>query len=284
MSASPAPSGSGPDRPPCPVWSDVLEIRRRSPLVLNITNFVVMNITANALLALGASPVMAHATEELDEMIDLAQALVINIGTLSRDWIEAMERAVIAAGRRGIPVVIDPVGSGATRFRTDTARRLLALAAPAVLRANASEVRALAHAAGGTRGVDAVHASTEAIDSASRLCREFGCTVSISGSTDFIIDSTSRYEIRNGSYLMPKVTGLGCTASALTAAFCAVNRSPGRAAAHAMALMGVAGELATGKSAGPGTFVPHFLDTLYALDEGTLAPRLQMRTDPQTIA
>lgn len=284
MSASPAPSPSGPPEVTCPVWSDVAEIRRRSPLVLNITNFVVMNLTANALLALGASPVMAHATEELDEMIDLAQALVINIGTLSREWIEAMERAVVAAGRRGIPVVIDPVGSGATRFRTDTARRLLALAGPEVLRANASEVRALANAAGGTRGVDAVHESTEALDSARRLCREFGCTVSISGSTDFVVDSISHFEIRNGNDLMPKVTGLGCTASALTAAFCAVNPSPVRAAAHAMALMGVAGELAAAQSNGPGTFVPHFLDTLYAINATTLAPRLQMSTHIHTAA
>ena len=284
MSDLPAPFPSGPPGVTCQVSCDVAEIRRRAPLVLNITNFVVMNLTANALLALGASPVMAHASEELDEMIDLAQALVINLGTLSRDWIEAMERAVIAAGRRGIPVVIDPVGSGATRFRTDTARRLLSLAGPAVLRANASEVRALANAAGVTRGVDAIHESAEALDSARRLCQEFGGTVSISGSTDFVMDSASRFEIRNGSDLMPKVTGLGCTASALTAAFCAVNPSRVRAAAHAMAVMGVAGELAAAQSSGPGSFVPHFLDTLYAINAATLSPRLRMSADTASVA
>ena len=275
---TPSPTPQRPDFPPprIDVWSDVEAIRRRSPLVLNITNFVVMNLTANALLAIGASPVMAHAPEELDEMIDLSQALVINIGTLSRKWIEAMEQAVIAAGRRRIPVVIDPVGSGATRFRTETARRLLSLASPAILRANASEVRSLAGLTGNTKGVDSVDQSIDAIEAAEWLVKEFGCTVSISGRTDFILDANGRIGIQNGSELMACVTGMGCTASALTGAFAAINASTFSAAAHAMALMGVAGEQAAENCTGPGTFVPHFLDALHNLDEATVVSGLNL--------
>lgn len=266
------------------VWGDVQAIRRSSPLVLNITNFVVMNLNANALLAIGASPVMAHALEELDEMIGLAQAVVINIGTLSREWVDAMERAVVVARERRIPVVIDPVGSGSTRYRTETARRLLSLASSPILRANASEVRSLAGAIGRTKGVDSMYESVDAIAAGEWLSKEYGCTVSISGSNDFIVNGTARIGIHNGSDLMPCVTGLGCTASALTGAFFAVNPSPVLAAAHAMAVMGVSGELAAEKSAGPGTFVPHFLDALHGLDEGTLVPRLNLTADFQVTA
>lgn len=258
------------------VWSDVQAIRRRSPLVLNITIFVVMNLTANALLAVGASPVMAHAPEELDEMIAPSQSLVINIGTLSREWIEAMDHAVIAAGRRRIPVVIDPVGSGATRFRTETARRLLSLASPAILRANASEVRSLAGSTGNTKGVDSVNQSIDAIDAAEWLVKEFWGAVSISGRADIILDFNGRIGVQNGSELMASVTRMGCTASALTGAFAAIHPSTFSAAAHAMALMGVAGERAAETCTNPGTFVPHFLDALDNLGEATLDSGLNL--------
>jgi hydroxyethylthiazole kinase len=118
-------------------WIDLQQVRGRAPLIHNITNYVVMNSTANALLAVGASPVMAHAIEELDEMVAIASALVINIGTLSEHWVESMSRAGRAARRRGIPIVLDPVGSGATRMRTTVALRLIDEAQPTVIRGNA---------------------------------------------------------------------------------------------------------------------------------------------------
>src|SRR5690606_30656687 len=139
-------------------------IRAEAPVIHNITNHVVMNTTANALLAIGASPVMAHAPQEVEEMVGIARALVLNIGTLSDAWIEAMILAGRAARQRGIPIVLDPVGAGATSYRTNTARRLLDEVSPTIVRGNASEIRALVSERGATRGVDSVHASEESID------------------------------------------------------------------------------------------------------------------------
>lgn len=249
------------------VWNDIEKIRREAPLIHNITNYVVMNTTANALLAIGASPVMAHAVEEVEEMVTLAKALVVNIGTLSEKWIEAMVKAVRAAQQKGIPVVFDPVGVGATRFRTETAHKLLTAASPTIIRGNASEIRALATAEGITKGVDSLHGAEEALEAATVLSERYDCAVSISGETDIIVHKKSIARIYNGHALMPKVTGLGCTASALSGAFAAVNPSPFQAAAHAMVVMGVAGELAAQRSEGPATLQLHFLDSLYQLKE-----------------
>ncbi|MGD0581015.1 MAG: hydroxyethylthiazole kinase, partial [Bryobacteraceae bacterium] len=159
------------------LWQDVECIRAQAPLVHNITNFVVMNTTANALLALGASPVMAHAIEEAREMAGLASALVLNIGTLSPPWIEAMVEAGKEANRRGIPVVVDPVGAGATRFRTQTVQDLLGAIQPAVIRGNASEIRALFYAEQATKGVDSRHASEEALPAAMAVAEACRCVV-----------------------------------------------------------------------------------------------------------
>ncbi len=258
------------------IGADVGKIRAERPLVLNITNYVAMNTTANALLALGASPVMAHAAEEIEEMAGLASALVLNIGTLSGPWIEAMKIAARAARKRGIPIVLDPVGAGATRFRTVTALDLLAAARPAIVRGNASEIRALATAEGETRGVDSRHGSEDALEAARGLAARYGAVVSVSGAVDLIVGAGSTARVANGHPMMPRVTGLGCTASALSGAFAAVNPSPLRAAAHAMAVTGIAGEMAAEHSAGPGSLQMNFLDALHALSENDIADRLRM--------
>ena len=258
------------------VWDDVRRIRTEAPLVHNITNYVVMNTTANALLAAGASPVMAHAVEEVEEMAGLARALVLNIGTLSGPWIEAMLVAGRAARRRGIPIVLDPVGSGATRFRTATALRLLDEVAPSIVRGNASEIASLVSAAGGTKGVDSTRASDQTVDAARAVAQRWGCVVSLSGATDIIIGEGSELRGRNGHAMMARVTGMGCTASALSGAFAAVNPSPLRAAAHAMALMGIAGEMAAERAEGPGSFQMHFLDALSRVAEADVARRLKL--------
>lgn len=261
--------------PPMEPWADLERIRARAPLVHNITNYVVMNTTANALLSAGASPVMAHAAEEIDEMVGIAQALVLNIGTLSEHWVESMSRAGRDARRRGIPVVLDPVGSGATRFRTSAALRLIDDAQPTVIRGNASEIRSLVLSEKGTRGVDSTRTSEESLDVALSLARQFRCVVSMSGATDLVVDGERVLRIHNGSPLMTRVTGLGCTASALTGAFLAVNPDPLQAAAHAMAVMGVAGEIAAGLSAGPGSLQVAFLDVLHSLGEPELRARMR---------
>jgi hydroxyethylthiazole kinase len=206
------------------IWADVQRIRAEAPLVHNITNYVVMNITANALLALGASPVMAHAEEEVEEMAAIARALVINIGTLSPPWIAAMFKAGGVARRNARPIILDPVGAGATTFRTETARSLLEELAPAIVRGNASEIRALAYDERGTRGVDSAHANRKMRPSAAEaLPAATAAWWSTSGAVDLI--SVGR---RHGSRLQrapddARVTGMGCTASALAGAFAAVN-------------------------------------------------------------
>lgn len=264
--------------PAAGIWRDVERIRADAPLVHNITNYVVMNTSANALLALGASPVMAHAPEEVGDMVGLASALVINIGTLSVPWVAAMSAAIVAAKRRGIPIVLDPVGAGATPFRTAIALRLLEQGPPAVLRGNASEIRAMHSAEGATKGVDSRHASEDALEAGRSLARARGCVVCISGAVDFVVDGEKTIRVMNGHPMMPRVTGLGCTASALVGAFAAVNPSPFRAAAHAMAVMGIAGELAAESSPGPGTLQLRFIDALYMLGEKDISDRLRMDT------
>lgn len=259
------------------IGPDIQRIRAEAPLVLNITNYVVMNTTANALLAIGASPVMAHAIDEVEEMTGLARALVINIGTLSKPWIEAMFRAGKEARRRGIPIVLDPVGCGATQFRTRTAQQLLQEIHPTVVRGNASEIRALLHSGSGTKGVDSQHTPDDVLDDARALSRSANCVVSVSGPEDLIVQGDAVVRVANGHPIMTRVTGMGCTASAITGAFVAINPSAPEAAAQAMAVMGIAGEIAAERAAGPGSFQMHFLDVLYGLGEADVIQRQKMK-------
>jgi hydroxyethylthiazole kinase len=260
------------------IAQDIQKIRAEGPLIHNITNFVVMNITANALLAIGASPVMAHAPEEVEDMAKLAKALVVNLGTLSIQWINSMIKAGHVANHRGIPIILDPVGSGATRFRTESAQLLLHNTPPAIIRGNASEIRSLVHAEQCTKGVDSVHTPEETLEAARFLSSNFRCVVSISGATDMIVENDSVIRIRNGHPMMTRVTGMGCIATALTGAFAAVNASHLHAAANAMALMGIAGEMAAERSSGPGSFQISFMDALYNIRKSDIESRLKMET------
>jgi len=252
------------------IFKDVEKIRKNAPLVHNITNYVVMNTTANALLALGASPVMAHALPEVEEMAGIAGALVINIGTLSDAWIEAMFKAAKKAEIRQIPIVLDPVGVGATQYRTRTARHLIETSAPSIIRGNGSEIMALCQQGRKTKGVDSTNASDQAIDSAKALALEFGCVVCVTGETDYIVSQQDIIQVKNGYAMMPRVTGLGCTATALCGAFAAINPDYSRAAAHAMAVMGIAGEMAGENAKGPGTLQVNFIDSLYQMSEANI--------------
>ena len=256
------------------VWKDVCAIRKRSPLVQSITNYVVMNSTANALLAIGASPVMAHAEEEMEDMVELVSkvggALVINIGTLSNDWVKAMDLAMQMAADRNVPIVLDPVGAGATPYRTETCKQLLDTAKPTVIRGNASEIMALLDATVQTKGVDSAQTADAATESAKKLATDQGCVVSVSGATDIMTDGKRLFRCERGHPWMPRVTGLGCTASVLTGAFLTVNPDPLPAAAHAMMVMGVCGELAAAKADGPGTLQLHFYDALFNLSDDDL--------------
>lgn len=239
-------------------------IRQSAPLIHNIANFVVMDFVANALLAMGASPVMCHAEEELEEMTGHARALVINIGTLDRYWMPSMEKALVMAQRKKIPVVLDPVGAGATSLRTQFSLKLLAMGGVTVLRANASEILALAGASLETKGVDSTHHSSEAVEAGQFLSQKFNTTVVISGPSDFVIKEKKIERVEGGDPLMAKVTGMGCVSSAVTGAFLAVTDDHAQGAVQAMELMGQAGLRAAQKSKFPASFKVHFIDELFA--------------------
>ncbi len=252
------------------IWSVLEEIREKAPVIHNITNFVAMNNTANALLALGASPVMAHAEEEVEEMVNIASALVINIGTLSKSWVFSMLRAVTQAEQRKIPIILDPVGAGATAYRSRTSRELLEKVPITIIRGNASEIMALANVESKTRGVDSSAPTEDALEAARQLSATYGSVVCVSGETDYIISGADVTAVLNGHILLTKVTGMGCTASALCGAFAAVSSDYALAAAAAMAVMGIAGELGAMNSPGPGSMQVNFLDALYRMSEGAI--------------
>jgi hydroxyethylthiazole kinase len=245
-------------------------LRDKKPLIHNITNYVVMNFTANALLACGASPVMAHAMEEVEEMVSFAGSLVLNIGTLTPDWVDSMLKAGRRANELDIPVILDPVGSGATTLRTESAKRLIRDLNIRVVRGNASEVLSLSQAGSRTKGVDAIHSVEEAAESATLLARELSTTLAITGPVDLVTDGERLYRVSNGHELMGYVTGTGCAATALMGAFLAVDPDPVEASATALAYFGLAGEKAATLAQAPGSFQIALLDALYTIDQETL--------------
>jgi hydroxyethylthiazole kinase len=257
--------------------STLRELRERKPLVHQITNYVVMNETANATLALGALPVMAHAPQEVEEMVGLASSLVLNIGTLSDPWIEAMLLAGKAANARGIPVVLDPVGAGATRYRTETARRILDEVGVAVLRGNQGEVATLVGAEAEVRGVESVATGLEPPALAREAAQRFGLVASVTGPIDHVSDGSRSVSVANGHPLLAAVTGTGCISTALTGCFVAVKPDdPLSAAAEALVAYEVAAEDAAAGSEGPGTFHARLYDALAALDPATVDARAKI--------
>lgn len=244
---------------------NLTKLRETRPLVHNITNFVVMNFTANILLACGASPVMAHADNEVEEMVGFARALVLNIGTLTDDWVDAMVKAGKKATSLGVPIILDPVGAGATALRTTAAKQILAETNISVVRGNASEILALASAQTNTKGVDAADSVDQATEQAIRLAAELKVPVAITGPQDLITDGNRVIRVNNGHALMSCITGTGCGATAVIGAFSGVDPDPVSAAATALAYYGLAGERAAVDANGPGSFMIRFLDALYNL-------------------
>lgn len=247
------------------LWNHILTVRAQAPLVHNITNYVVMNNTANALLAVGASPIMSHASQEMEEMVALCHALVINIGTLDEGRVASMLQAARHAQSIQKPWVLDPVGAGATSYRNRTLEQLLALR-PTAIRGNASEILALVHANQmQTKGVDSTAQSQDAIEAAQRLHQQTGAIVGVSGATDFVVSDSSVIQIHNGSPVMTRVTGLGCSATALIGAFLGIIDDKREAVTAAIALLSIAGEIAEKMSTGPGSLQINLIDKLYNL-------------------
>jgi hydroxyethylthiazole kinase len=252
-------------------------LRERRPLVHQITNYVVMNETANATLALGALPVMAHAREEVEEMVALAGALVLNIGTLSPHWVEAMLLAGKAANARDVPVVLDPVGAGATGYRTETVKRILDEVKVTVLRGNLGEVATLVGVEAEVRGVESIEVGGEAAELARSAGRSLSLVASVTGPIDHISDGDQVLAVANGHELLAAVTGTGCMSSAITGCFLAVKPdSPLDAAAEALAAFGVAAEDAAVAAKGPGSFHVGLYDALAALQPETLDGRARI--------
>jgi len=251
-------------------------LREGKPLVHQITNYVVMNETANATLALGALPVMAHAREEVEEMTALAGALVLNIGTLSPHWVDAMIAAGRAANERGVPVVLDPVGVGATRYRTDTARRILDEVDVTVLRGNAGKVATLVGIDAEVRGVESIAAGGDPAELARAAASQLGLVASVTGAVDHVSDGEAVTAVANGHPLLASITGTGCMSSAVTGCFLAVAESALDGAAEALVAFGVAGEDAAQVAVGPGSFHVALYDALAALDPATLNERAKV--------
>lgn len=252
------------------------KIREEKPLVHNITNFVVMNYTANALLAIGASPVMSHSIDEVEDMVSLAKALVLNIGTLEREWIESMIKAGKKANKIGIPVILDPVGAGATPLRTNASKRIIKEVILSSIRGNASEILSLTDERGRTKGVDSLHEVEDVWKEGLELSKELNTVIAITGKVDFITDGRRGYRCFNGHPLLRWVTGTGCTATVIIGTFLAVEKDPLLATAFGLSYFGLAGEKASEKAVSSGSYGIALLDAIYEIKEEEFAEKMRL--------
>ncbi|KAI6693796.1 hypothetical protein NL676_021506 [Syzygium grande] len=252
-------------------WTFLAGVRRRSPLVQCITNFVSMDLMANTLLAAGASPAMLHSLQELPDFTPNADALCVNVGTLTADWLPAMKLAAELAARSGRPWVLDPVAAGASGFRLNACRELVGLK-PTVIRGNGSEIIALADASmGSTKGVDSSHDSKDAVEAAKSLAQVSEAIVAVSGAIDIITDGQRVVGASNGVPMMQKITATGCSVTALISAFVSVDPSRAfEATASALSIFGIAGEIGMEMAKGPASLRMHLIDSLYGLDQATV--------------
>jgi hydroxyethylthiazole kinase len=258
---------------PYSIWADLQKIRSTNPLVYNITNSVVQDFTANALLALGASPIMSDSVDETEELVAASNALNINIGTPNTHSIEAMLRAVRTARELGKPVALDPVAVGATKLRRTLIEDLFRSGTPTIVRGNLAEISVFAGMEWGGKGVDSAADLQDPGEIVRKAARKTGCGVVGTGKIDYASDGDRLFSIANGHPLMTHVTGMGCVATSIVAAFLAVQRIPLIAAVHAMTLIGIAGEWAAerARTEGAGTFRVKFLDSFDRLELGNFA-------------
>lgn len=252
------------------VAEGVARVRAAAPLVHNVTNQVAMTLSANVLIAVGASPIMALAPEESGELAALSGALVVNMGTLTREWIAGAVPAIEGARAAGRPWVLDPVGVGASAFRRETAADLLTRR-PRIVRGNASEILALAGGIGAGKGVDSTHGSDAAAEAATALAARLGAVVAVTGAVDLVTDGRRSLRVANGHELLTRTTASGCALTALVGAWAAVLDDPLEATAGALAAYGIAAELAAERAHGCGSFVAALVDALGELDGATAA-------------
>ena len=252
------------------IYGILEKVRTQKPLVHHLTNWVTIYDCANIVKVLGASPVMAHAKEESGDMAKLGSSLVLNIGTLTPDLIESMKVAAKSANKKGIPVILDVCGAGATPFRDEKSFELLDGVRVDVIKGNASEIARIAGENVQTKGVDSVDVEKDLIDIARQLAKKRNATVVITGKEDIVADKDRHYIVKNGHELMAHVVGTGCMASSVIGTFCAVEKDLAKASAAALACFGIAGELAAKESKGPGSFKESLYDNIYRLDKDTI--------------
>jgi hydroxyethylthiazole kinase len=245
----------------------ISKIKLEAPLVLNITNDVTMDFVANGLLSIGASPIMSKAEQEIEDLLKLANSVVINLGTLNKEFITLCRHTCQIANQLNKPIVLDPVGAGASQYRTDTCMSLIREYNIAIICGNAGEVMALSGSSHTTKGVDSITESDHAIESAKLVSSRHNAAVVVSGKTDIIVDKESIDQLKRGSPFMPTITGTGCLLTAVIAAFHAIEKNRFEAAKIATLFYGICGEIAENKAIGPGSFRTQFLDALHAYPE-----------------
>ncbi len=249
---------------PKAVFAAIQQVRDNAPLVHNVTNLVTMQRIADILLAIGASPLMAHAESELDDITNIAQVLVLNIGTLDDQWSHTMQKAQGFAINKKIPIILDPVGAGASNLRTETAKQLLKNGVT-VIRGNASEILALSSDKYKTKGVDSLYQTDAAVKAGQKLATDHHCCVAISGKNDVICYQDKTIILSHGHELLTRVTGMGCSVTAMIGAFSALIQDPMLASSYALLLLNIAAEVAVKNASGPGQFYMNLLDTLYGI-------------------
>ena len=250
---------------------DLLErIRQQKPVIHHLTNWVTIYDCAQVVKTIGASPVMAHAREEVADMVQIASALVLNIGTLTIDFVEAMKIAAQGANKKGIPVILDVCGAGATGLRDRKCLELLSEARIDIIKGNTSEVARVSGESVRTKGVDATEVQGDLPALAEKLAKQRQATVVITGKEDIVTDGKKTFVVANGHGMMTSVVGTGCMAASIIGTFAAVERDLSLAAACALVCYGVAAEAAASKSSGPASFKQNLFDCLYHLDRATV--------------
>lgn len=258
------------------IFQGLRKVREQHPLVLAITNYVTANINANALLAIGASPIMSHQIKEMEDITKIADAVVANMGIPVDSLSESLIMAGQFANRMGKPLIFDPVGVGASEYRNQLSEKMLTLTSPDIIKGNASEIMALSGQSETTSGVDSSHGSLEAVTAAIELAKRNHCTICVSGEVDLITDGEKKFFIYNGHPMMARITGMGCTAGVLSGAFAAVIEDKTKAMTSCMAVLGIAGEIAAEQASGPATLQLHLIDTLYSLTRDQIESRLKL--------
>ncbi|XP_076896517.1 hydroxyethylthiazole kinase-like [Bidens hawaiensis] len=258
-------------------WTHLSSVRHQSPLIQCITNLVSMDLIANTLLSAGASPAMIHSVLEIPDFTPHTQAVLINVGTLTPEWLPAMKAAAGVANKFNKPWVLDPAAVGASGFRLKACLELVELK-PTVIRGNGSEIIALSLAStGNTKGADSLHESSDALEAAKSLAKSSGSIVAISGSVDFVTDGQRVVGAHNGVQMMQKITASGCAVTALIAAFVATDPTHAfEATASALSVFGLAGEIGMGLANGPASLRMHLIDSLHGLDQETVVNRVKI--------